>query len=175
MNIPNILTLIRIALIPVTAYFFYIGQNIAAAGVFIAACLTDILDGFIARRYNLITNIGKLLDPLADKGLQITLLVSLALSSLMPWAVIVIIACKELIQCVCGFIMYRRGIVISAKISGKVSTVVTSLCVIVIMLFGKKLGPFPLAVFQWFPVICAVPAFAGYAAMFFDIMKRKPE
>ena len=172
MNIPNILTLIRIALIPVTAYFFCTGQNVIAAFVFIAACLTDILDGFIARRFNMITNIGKLLDPLADKGIQITLLISLALSSLMPWPVIVIIACKELIQCICAFIMYRRGIIFKAKFTGKASTVETPLCVRTIMLFGNKLGA-SLPVLQWLPVVFAIPAFINYTMLFFDARNNK--
>lgn len=173
MSIPNILTLIRIALIPVTAYYFYIGQNVMAALVFIAACLTDILDGYIARHFNMVTNVGKLLDPLADKGIQITLLISLALSSLMPWAVIAIIVCKELIQCICAFYMYRKGIVVNAKAAGKVSTVVTSLCVIIIMLFGENIGAAPLYILQWLPVAFAIPAFVSYTVIFLNTMKNK--
>ena len=172
MNIPNILTVIRIALIPVTAFFFLSGQPVIAAIVFIAACLTDILDGYIARRFNMVTDVGKLLDPLADKGIQITLLISLALSSLVPWAVIIIIVCKELIQCICGFIMYRKNVVINAKATGKISTVVTSLCLVTIMLFGKSLGNW-LCVFQWLPVVFAIPAFIGYTLVFIDVISKK--
>ncbi|MBO4896946.1 MAG: CDP-alcohol phosphatidyltransferase family protein [Clostridia bacterium] len=173
MNIPNILTLIRIALIPVTAYYFHTGQTVLASAVFITACLTDILDGYIARRFNMITNVGKLLDPLADKGIQITLLISLAMTSLVPWTVIIIIVCKELIQCVCGYIMYRSGIVVNSKAEGKISTVVTSLCVVTIMLFGRGLGKIPLLVFQWLPVVFAIPAFLSYSVMFYNYMIKK--
>ena len=119
MNIPNFLSLIRIILIPITARLFYIGKIETAAAVFVAACLTDILDGYIARHFNMVTDLGKILDPLADKGMQLTVLISMATCGLMPKAVVIMILCKEVIQVVGGSILYKLGVVISAKASGK--------------------------------------------------------
>ena len=171
MTIPNILTLIRIALIPVTAYMFYIDNIMAAVVIFIIACLTDIADGFIARRFNMVTDLGKVLDPLADKGMQITVLFSMAARSFIPWAVVIVIICKELIQLAGGAHLYSSNVIISANWYGKVSTVVTSVSVVVILLFYKILNPVLLIVMQWLPVVFAGIALLGYLRVFLKLKK----
>ena len=78
MNLPNKLTISRVAMIPVFVFFFYFtftSHYLVALAVFGAACLTDLFDGKIARKYNLVTNLGKFLDPIADKVLVLTALV----------------------------------------------------------------------------------------------------
>ena len=98
MNIANVLTFLRIGMIPLAGYMFYISQFDIAAAVFLLACLTDVLDGFLARRLNLITDMGKLLDPLADKGMQLTVLISLAFCGRMPFVAVIIILLKEVLM-----------------------------------------------------------------------------
>lgn len=173
MTIPNILTLIRIALIPVTAYMFYLNNITAAVIVFIVACITDIADGIIARRFNMVTDLGKILDPLADKGMQITVLFSMAAISYIPWTVVIVIICKELLQFAGGAQLYSSNVIISANWYGKVSTVVTSICVIVILLFHDLLSPALLTVLQWLPIVSAAISLCGYIKIFLKFEKDK--
>ena len=98
MNIANFLTVLRIGMIPVAAYMFYIEAFEIAAAVFFAACFTDVLDGYLARRFHMVTDIGKLLDPLADKGMQLTVLVSLAFCRRMPLLAVAVILAKEILM-----------------------------------------------------------------------------
>ena len=132
MNLPNKLTVLRVIMIPFFVVFYLTGHGIIADIIFIAASLTDMLDGKIARKYNLVTNFGKFMDPLADK-----LLVSAALICLVGripgWIVIVIIS-RELI--ISGFrtIAADNGIVIAASMWGKVKTVFQMIMIIWLIL-----------------------------------------
>ena len=173
LNIPNFLSLIRIILIPITARLFYIGKIETAAAVFVAACLTDILDGYIARHFNMVTDLGKILDPLADKGMQLTVLISMATCGLMPKAVVIMILCKEVIQVVGGSILYKLGVVISAKASGKAATVVSSVCVVSLILFHGVLSYGITVVLQWLPVLFAALAFLRYLFFFISVKKTQ--
>ncbi len=140
MNLPNKLTIFRVILIP----FFVVAMlwdkvpygNYIAVGIFVVACLTDFLDGQIARRYNLITTFGKFMDPLADK-----LLVSAALicfledpESVMPvWVVIVIIS-RDLIINGIRLVAAEKGVTIAADYFGKVKTTVQMVMSILLIL-----------------------------------------
>ena len=108
-NIPNILSVIRILLVFVFLYVFFVVGNIyIALIVFLAAGATDVVDGYLARRNNWITNLGKILDPFADKLMQCTVLVSLWIKDIVPlWFVIPFFA-KEIFTLVIGFIVIRR-------------------------------------------------------------------
>ncbi len=126
MNLPNKITIVRICMIPVFVLFMLIPEitygRYIAAGIFILAALTDALDGYIARKNNLITNFGKFMDPLADKLLVSSALICLVELRLLPsWIVIIIIAREFIIS---GFrlIASDSGIVIAASWWGKVKT-----------------------------------------------------
>ncbi len=127
MNLPNKLTILRVIMIPFFIVFMYLDFAAAkwiALGIFIAAAITDTLDGQIARRYNLVTNFGKFMDPLADKLLVCSALIALVDKSRIPaWIVIIIIAREFIIS---GFrlIAAEKGTVIAAGIWGKMKTVV---------------------------------------------------
>ena len=175
MNLPNILSVIRILLIPVNAILFSKDCIAGAVTVFIIACLTDILDGYIARKYNLITDLGKILDPLADKGMQITMLISMAFCDLMPWFVVMFIFMKELLMCVGGAVLYRSHTVVGANSYGKIATVVTSSCVILILVFHPFLNNEAIFTLQWAPVAFAVYAFIRYTMLFTKIKKSERE
>ena len=140
MNTANKLTLARVFLIPVflvIAYWGFPGSRYVALAVYIAACLTDLLDGYIARKYHLVTNLGKFLDPIADKVLVSTaLILMLTVDAILPplfsIAVAVILA-RELI--VSGFRMVAasRGLVLAADKIGKVKTVFQDLAIFVLL------------------------------------------
>lgn len=139
MNLPNKLTLFRVVLIPFFVFFllapFFEGYgNYVAVAIFIVASITDFLDGHIARKYNLVTNFGKFMDPLADKLLVCSALVCLVELSLIPaWIVIIIIAREFIIS---GFrlVAADNGVVIAASYWGKFKTTFQILMVIVLIL-----------------------------------------
>lgn len=127
MNIPNALTIIRLLLIPGFVYYFFSsmehGIRIAVV-IFVVAGLTDILDGFIARKYNLITRLGIVLDPLADKLMLLTVLVSITMKNQISFWIIVIVAVKETLLILGAITLFNEhDIVIPANRLGKFSTI----------------------------------------------------
>jgi len=136
MNIANQLTILRIALVPVFMYYLLAGQMNIAAGIFILASLTDFLDGYLARKLNLITNLGKFMDPLADKILVMAAFVGLVqVGSVSAWAVVIILA-REFIVSIFRAVAAAEGIVIAASWWGKLKTN-SQMLAIVLLLFNN--------------------------------------
>ena len=138
MNLPNKLTIVRIIMIPFFVFFlltdFVAGSKWIATVLFCAASLTDFLDGHIARKYNLVTNFGKFMDPLADKMLVSSAFICLvAQNKIAAWIVIVIIAREFVIS---GFrlVASDNGVVIAASYWGKFKTAFQMITVIVLIL-----------------------------------------
>lgn len=128
LNVPNILTILRIFLVPVYLYFFYsvYENNILLAGlIFILAGITDILDGYIARKYDLGTKIGAVLDPFADKLMMFTILITFATSGIIPMWILVCLGIKEITMIIGGGILYlfKGKKVLASNKYGKVATV----------------------------------------------------
>ena len=122
MNLPNKLTMGRILAIPLFVVLLLMGYRVWACVIFIAAALTDMLDGKIARKYNLVTNFGKLMDPLADKLLTMSAFLCLVeLHQIPAWMVIVILG-REFIITGMRQVAASEGIVIAAAWSGKIKT-----------------------------------------------------
>lgn len=151
MNLPNKLTLLRIFLIPVFVAVFYLTvipyNLIISAGVFALAAFTDFLDGYIARKHNLVTDLGKFLDPIADKVLVSTALIVILIPTqgfnILPanaWYVAVMVAiimARELIVSAFRLIAASKGKVIAADKSGKLKTFFTDLAIIEILIAGQ--------------------------------------
>ena len=137
--VPNILTIIRFLFIPVILYFIFIGNYILGFIFFTISGITDILDGFIARKYNLISNFGKLMDPLADKLTQISVLASLVIVDIIPVWILAIVVFKELIMVIGASFLYGKDVVVYSKWYGKLATVLFYLA-IVISLITKQFG-----------------------------------
>ncbi|MCI5956508.1 MAG: CDP-alcohol phosphatidyltransferase family protein [Clostridiales bacterium] len=126
LNLPNVLTLIRLCLVPVYVAFFVRGMKYAALITFLAASFTDLLDGRIARHFNLITDFGKLMDPFADKVMVLTAMASMAIGNaaippVIPWAAVIILLGKELVMVIGGVVMLKHGIVVYSSMIGKVA------------------------------------------------------
>ena len=141
MNTPNKLTILRVIMIPFFVFFMLADMGNAgkytALVLFIAASLTDTLDGYLARKYNQVTNFGKFMDPLADKLLVCSALICLMdVGKLPSWAVIVIISREFIIS---GFrlVASDNGIVIAASWWGKIKTV-TQMAMIILLLLGVE-------------------------------------
>lgn len=136
-NIPNILTVIRFLLIPVIVFYIFTGNYILAFVFFIVSGITDIADGFIARKYNLISNFGKLMDPLADKLTQIATLTSLVFINIIPIWILLIVLLKEFIM-ICGAsFLYGKDVVVYSRWYGKLATVLFYIAIVVSLLLKQ--------------------------------------
>ena len=177
MNLPNKLTIMRVILIPFFVFFllspyFPAYGNYIAVAIFIVASLTDMLDGKIARKYNLVTNFGKFMDPLADKLLVCSAMICLIeLDRLAAWIVIVIIAREFIIS---GFrlVASDNGVVIAASYWGKFKTTFQMLMVIVLILdiqmpFFQTLG----TVLTYVALILTVVSLIDYIVKNKDVLK----
>ncbi|MCL2200952.1 MAG: CDP-diacylglycerol--glycerol-3-phosphate 3-phosphatidyltransferase [Oscillospiraceae bacterium] len=137
MNTANKLTMVRILLIPAFLAVLYIGftgNTYVAMGIFIVAGLTDIADGYIARKRNLVTDFGKLMDPLADKILVLSAMLWFLEQGIMPAWVVLIVVVREFLVTALRLIAADTGRVIAAGISGKIKTVVTMACLTIMFL-----------------------------------------
>ena len=137
--VPNALTVIRFLLIPIIVIACVQGQYILAIAVLSISGLTDILDGTIARKYKYITDFGKLMDPLADKATQISLLTTLFIKGAIPIWILAIVVLKEFCMVSGASFLYGKELVVSSKWYGKLATVLFYVAM-VISLFLEQIG-----------------------------------
>ena len=159
MNLPNKLTVARMVAVPIFIVVLMYGYYYAAAIIFVLASFTDMLDGKIARKYNLVTNFGKIMDPLADKLLVMAALVCLVeLGDVPGWMVIVILA-REFTVTGLRTVAASQGVVIAAGMSGKIKTVTQMVAVTLILLKNWPFTYFnvPVAdIMLWISVIMTI-------------------
>lgn len=158
MNLPNKLTLLRLILIPffIAAFYlgFFAGHYFVALGIFVVASLTDFLDGYIARKYNMVTDLGKFLDPIADKVLVLAGLIVLIadpyetnvfgrigiIGIIYGGVGVSIIMAREMVVSSLRMMAAKKGIVLAAEMTGKVKTFFTDVTIIVLLLAGDLLN-----------------------------------
>ena len=180
--IPNILSVIRLALVGVFIAIFW-GldhefKNQIALSVFVLAGLTDIVDGFLARKFGWVTDSGKILDPLADKLMQCAALICLALAGMVGYWYVLPYILKELGLLFCGFLVIkRRSFVTVSNIFGKFAAFFFYVVIGLVLLLSD---PNPTNIEPWVNIICAISllftllAFAIYFIAFFkEDAKRK--
>ncbi len=139
LSIPNLLSLFRLVLIPVYITIYLRARDTAdyflAAAILAVSCLTDMIDGKIARRFNMITNLGKLLDPIADKLTQFALILCLSLRHPVLWYVVALFFIKEIFQLIgCAISLHQGKTMIGALMPGKVCTTVLFISLIVMVM-----------------------------------------
>ena len=140
-NVPNILSVIRLLLVPLFVYLFLGGYVVPAVAVFVIAGATDVIDGFIARKFNCTSTLGKILDPLADKCLQLSAFVCLWIEDYILWWMPLIYFIKELATALGALFIFRKSrFVVKSNVFGKLATVFVFGAVFVIALFGKEIG-----------------------------------
>ena len=172
-NLPNRITISRVLLVPlfvIVALWQFPGHDVCAALLFIAGTTSDILDGRLARSRNLVTTLGKFLDPLADKLLVCSAYIALlALSRLPAWMVIVIV-CREFIVSGVRILAADAGVVIAASSLGKLKTALQSLGIL--LLFLSTLGFWPQPLYHtvsltvlWLAIAATVISGADYLRM----------
>lgn len=142
LTIPNLLSLFRLVLIPVYVVIYLNATEPAhyyiAGGILAVSCITDLIDGKIARHFNMISTIGKILDPLADKATQFTLILCLVIDHPILWAIIGLFVIKESFQLIAGLLMLRKGKMLSgALFSGKLCTTILFLSLIILVLIPE--------------------------------------
>ncbi|MBQ9549816.1 MAG: CDP-diacylglycerol--glycerol-3-phosphate 3-phosphatidyltransferase [Lachnospiraceae bacterium] len=179
MNLPNKLTILRIVLVPVFVAVIlsgYFGDNSkwVALAIFIVASLTDLLDGKIARKYNLVTNFGKFMDPLADKMLVCSALICLVeLKRIYSWMVIIIVVRDFVIS---GFrlVAAESGRVIAANYWGKFKTA-SQMIMICLLIADIQVGFFPVITeaFKWIALALTVISLIVYIADNKDVMREE--
>ena len=134
MNLPNKLTVLRIVLVPVFIALYLTGHYYIATAVFIGASVTDTLDGKIARARGLVTNFGKIMDPLADKILVYSAFVLLVADGTIPGWMLIVILAREFLVAGLRTVAAADGTVIAADMSGKIKTVLQMIAVPLLMI-----------------------------------------
>ncbi|WP_209344822.1 CDP-alcohol phosphatidyltransferase family protein [Flavonifractor sp. AGMB03687] len=178
MTVPNILSIFRLILVPVFAVIFFQpwpNAHPCAALVYLVAFLTDIADGWIARHFNQVTRLGRILDPMADKLMTFTVIICITVDEVIPlWAVIVFF-CKELCMAIGGYIMYRKlGDVIPSNWLGKLSTGVFFVVCGGLVLFPGLPRPCRVGLIG-FALALTLAALCGYIYQFCRTLReRKP-
>ncbi len=162
-NVPNILTFLRILLVPIIVVVLltkFEGKEFVGLALFLLAALTDFLDGFIARRFGLVTRLGKLLDPAADKILTSAAFISLVeLDRAAAWIVVTIIA-REFAISTLRSVAASQGVVIAASWSGKIKTV-SQVVAISLLIFYEQLGAWQQAGHVALHVALALSVYSG--------------
>ncbi len=171
LSIPNLLSLFRLALIPVYILIYLNAQDtwdyVLAASILAVSCLTDMIDGKIARHFNMITTLGKLLDPVADKATQFALTVCLAISYPVLWNLVGLFILKEGFQFIAGFLTYRKGKMLTgALISGKICTTILFVTLIIMVLL-PDLSQTAVMVITVTDAVFMLISFAHYAFTYF--------
>jgi len=143
MNIANLLSCIRLLLVPIFARVFFSGRDDAytlAVVIFLIAGATDVLDGVIARRFNMITKLGRILDPLADKLMLFTVLVCTSVAGLIPYWITALYFLKELLQALGAVRLFRVARdMLPANNIGKLATFCFYVAIVTVILFGRSL------------------------------------
>ena len=136
-HVPNMLTIMRFIIVPFIVVFALHGNYIVAAIFLVLSGITDVLDGYIARKFNFITDFGKLMDPLADKCTQVATLIVLVVQQIIPLWILIIVLIKEFLLVVGASFLYGKDLVVSSKWYGKISTVLFYVAIFMSMMFRQ--------------------------------------
>lgn len=161
-HVPNILTIIRFLLIPIIIILAFQNNYVGTMIILTISGITDILDGYIARKFNFITDFGKLMDPLADKATQVTLLAVLTIQKIIPIWIIAVVLLKEFIMVSGASFLYGKELVVSSKWYGKLSTVlfyIAIVCSLLTLYWNTSLIKYNL------PVIPEISTYIYYLAV----------
>jgi len=178
-HVPNLLSIFRIVLVPLLVVVLltkFEGKEFVGLGVFLLAALTDFLDGFIARRRKLVTRLGKLLDPAADKILTSAAFISLVALNIAPaWIVMIIIAREFAVSALRSFASAHH-VVIAATLAGKVKTIV-QVVAIALLIISNQLGSFHrlAPAMLWLAMLVSVYSAVEYFARYTPLILANDE
>ena len=167
-NIPNILTMLRFVLIPFILYFLSIDNYILTFVFLTLSGITDVLDGFIARKFNFITDFGKLIDPLADKATQLLTLAALVLKNIIPLWILGLLVLKEFIMIAGASFLYGKELVVSSKWYGKLATVLIYVAIVCSLVIKQFSLPFKFDTYiNYLAIISTIFSLIMYIKAFF--------
>lgn len=171
-TIPNLLSLFRLILIPVYVVIYLNAETrrdyALSAGILAVSCLTDMIDGKVARHFNMISTVGKVLDPVADKATQFTLIVCIAKEFPVLWSLTGLFIIKEGFQLIAGLVTYRKGKILKgALMTGKVCTTVLFVSLILMVLFHERMTHRAVLVLTIVDGVFMLAAFAHYALTYY--------
>ena len=159
--IPNYLTIIRLILVPIIFALILYEHYTMAIIVYIIANITDVLDGFIARKFNLISDFGKLMDPLADKITQVGTILALILKRIIPFWILIVISLKEITMIIVASVLFKKKIVtVHSKWYGKAATVLLFIAIVFTLLSEKIVVLSKVTIYLYYLSI-AMTLFAG--------------
>ena len=178
LNLPNTLSLFRLCLVPVFVLLYFSGMEdarIYAVLVYILATFTDFLDGYFARRYNLITNLGKVLDPLGDKLLTFAVLLCITIDGIIPEFIVVLFFIKELTMGLGGLYIHKRikTEIPPSNMLGKSATVIFFVICVILMIFGDAIPALAAALMVLGALLISFAAFISYIITFYRLSKKK--
>lgn len=172
MNVPNILTVLRFLTIPVFGWYLFREQYNVAVLLFLFSGITDVLDGYIARKYNMVTSWGKLADPIADKLMQITAIVLLVINNRMPFVVLIVLGVKETLMLLGSIMLYKKdNFIVSANWYGKMSTVIFYMAIGLMMVF--KTNVMYMKILMYIMVASAMFALIMYYIQTYRVVRKK--
>lgn len=175
MNVPNFLSLLRLAMVPVFVVVFFSDDPNAhryAGLIFLLAALTDMLDGKIARKYNLITRLGRILDPLADKLMTAAALVCIIVDGIIPLWIFIVFAIKESLMGIGSIVLYKKiDDVPPSNIIGKSATVVFFASCLAMMLF--QIPKTAATIVMSGALLLTLVAFVSYCRMMYKLVTNK--
>ena len=180
-NIPNILSVLRIILVFVFIVVFFVPiSKIWALIVFVIAGVTDVVDGYLARKFNWVTNLGKVLDPLADKLMQCTVLVCLCIARVVPIWFLIVFFLKEILTLALSFVVIkRRSVVVASKWYGKMAVCLfylTIVCAVILRyVFNITLNDWQQMLLYMPAAVMGVFAFGAYIGYYSKLSKEKIE
>ncbi|AHM58061.1 CDP-diacylglycerol/glycerol-3-phosphate 3-phosphatidyltransferase (plasmid) [Peptoclostridium acidaminophilum DSM 3953] len=166
-NIPNIITASRIPLAAIFVALFMDGRELQALIVLAFAGFTDLLDGFVARRLNLVSDTGKLLDPLSDKILAVSVLAALTIKGYVPLWVAAALAFKELLMIMLSSRLYAKNVVVQANMWGKLATFLIYVAVFSLFI-NKSVGTAVLYIALGASLVALIQYVLKYAKCFAD-------
>ncbi len=169
LNLPNIITSFRILLIPIFLYVYFNNPEenlVYSVLIFFIAGFSDFLDGYIARKNNLVTTFGTVMDPLADKLMLLTTIISYAITGVIPYIILILVGIREALMIIGGVIVYKMGIINPANKLGKFVTFSFYIGIFT-LLFNKSLG----TLFLFFSA--ALGFMAGFSYIHTTMEKKK--
>jgi len=177
-NVPNIITVIRliVAFLFVPVYFYEVSAGMlhyASLFLYVFASITDVIDGYIARKYQLITEFGKIFDPIADKLLQFLVAVCIAFYDEVYIFLAIFIFVKETCMAIGTYKLYKDKVIISANLFGKVASVLYFLMFFIVIGFKDKIPHSVEVVLQVIFIISSISAFINYYYQYFKIKSKK--
>ncbi len=170
-TIPNLLSLFRLVLIPVYIVIYLNADSDSdyyiAAGILAVSCLTDLIDGKIARHFNMISNTGRILDPFADKATQFALIICLTIKHPVLLILIGLFLIKEVYQLVAGLLILRQGKILSgALLAGKISTTVLFVSLILLVML-PNIADIWVNIITAVNCVCMLISFFGYVRIYY--------